>query len=406
MNLIRFHEPTTLSFRKSAGGSTTTHDAHRDFVIANAQLDRVMQDENVRNRVFKISRLDNMVPNFNANTPKKPGAKNRILVYNGSGGYGDQIMSWPFTLILTRMGYEVSVCVDPGNQALWWNLPWIKALHVLPMPYEVFQLYDHHILMDTVVNMYEHPDHPHPLDCMLKKIGVDPAQVPDAMKVVAPNFTGSEINAGLAWRDRVFGVYQLAGANPVRNLPPQDSVFMLSKIAQAYPKVTWLAIYDEFVNKEYVNLLLVEDIDPETKEPKKNEKGDVIKKVKYPNVIVHCAPNIRELWSISSHAKVVVSPDSMMVHVAGAFGIPCVGMWGAFSPQSRTKYYKNHHPIHNKEVCPHAPCFHYLAAFPKYCPPRQGRNVCEVMASIDPNQVIEGIAKIVPNLVDAPAPVA
>lgn len=402
MNLVRFLEPTTLSFRKSAGGSTATYDAHRDFVLANAQLDRIMQDEKVRTRVFKISRLDNMIQNFNAQVPKKPG-RNRILVYNGSGGYGDQIMSWPFTLILARMGYEVSVCVDPGNQALWWNLPWIKTMNVLPMPFEIFQMFDHHAMFDTVVNMYEHPDHPHPLDCMLRKVGIDPDQVPDAMKVVAPNFTGSEIAAGLAWRDRVFGIYQLAGANPVRNLPPQDSAFMLSRIAQAYPHVTWLAIYDEFIPKTYVDLLLEDDIDSQTKEPKKDDKGQVMKRVKYPNVIVYSAPNIRELWAIASHAKVVVSPDSMMVHVAGSQRVPCVGMWGAFSPQTRVKYYKNHHPIHNRDVCPHAPCSHYLAQFPKYCPPRQGRNVCEVMAAIDPNQVIDGIAKISPILVDMSA---
>ena len=364
-----------------------------------------MQDESVRNRTFKISRMDNMVPNFNAQVPKRPG-KNRILIYNGSGGYGDQIMTWPFTLILARMGYDVHVCVDPGNQALWWNFPWIKSLNVLPMPYEIFQMFEHHVLLDTVVNMYEHPDHPHPLDCMLRKIGVDPAQVPDSMKTVAPNFTGSEVTAGLAWRDRIFGIYQLAGANQVRNLPPQDSVFMLSKIAQAYPKVTWLAVYDEFIPKDYVNLLLEDEIDPATNEPKKDDKGNVIKKVRYSNVIVHCAPNIRELWAISSHAKVIVAPDSLMCHVAGCQGIPCVGLWGAFGPQSRMKHYKNHHPIHNKEVCQHAPCHHYLATFPKYCPPRQGRTVCEVMASIDPNQVIDGIAKVAPILVDAaPAPV-
>ena len=399
MNLIRFTEPTTLSFRKSAGGSTTTYDAHRDFVIANAQLDRIMQDENVRNRVYKVSRLDNMVTNFHAAVPKKQGM-NRILVYNGSGGYGDQILTWPFTLILARMGYEVSICVDPGNQALWWNFPWIKAMNVLPMPHEIFKMYDHYVLMDTVVNMYEHPDHPHPLDCMLQKIGVDPAAIPDAMKVVQPNFTYSEIAAGAPWAERTFGIYQLAGANPVRNLPAQDSVFMLSRLAKAYPKVTWMAIYDEFIPKDYINLLLEDDIDTETGEPKKDDKGQPVKKVKFSNVILHCAPNIRDLWSISRHAKVIVAPDSMMVHVAGCLGVPCVGLWGAFNPVTRTKYYKNHHPIFNREVCPHAPCSHYLAAFPRYCPPRQGRNVCEVMASIDPEQVISGIAKVAPSIVE------
>lgn len=380
-----------------------TYDAHRDFVLSNSQLDRVMSDKNVQARTYKVSRLDNMVVNFNANVAKLPG-KNKILVYNGSGGYGDQLMTWPFTLILTRMGYEVHVCVDPGNIALWWNLPWIKTMNTLPMPYEIFKMFDHHIIMDTVVNMYEHPDHMHPLDCMLKKVGIDPLQVPDAMKVVPPNYTASEINAGHAWAERVFGVYQLAGANAVRNLPAQDSVFLLSKLSEAFPNVTWLAVFDQFVPKEYVEMLLEDDLDTVTKEPKKDDKGNPVKRVKYKNVIVHCAPNVRDLMAIVSHAKVVVGPDSFLVHVAGVQNVPCVGLWGAYSPQSRVRYYKNHHAIHNKQVCPHSPCFHYLNAFPKYCPPRENRNVCEVMAAIDPAQVIEGIQKIAPILVD-PAPV-
>jgi hypothetical protein len=359
-----------------------------------------MQDRNVQARTFKISRLDNILTNFNANIPKIQGRPHRILVYNGSGGYGDQLMTWPLTLILARMGYEVHICVDPGDQALWWNLPWIKTINTLPMPYEILKMFDDNLLMDTVVNMYEHPDHMHPLDCMLHRIGIDPTQVPEAMKVVAPIYTASEIQAGLAWRERVFGVYQLAGAKPVRNLPPQDSVFMLSKLAQAFPKATWLSVFDEFVPKDYVNLLLEEDVDPATKEPKKDDKGNVLKRVKYPNVIVHCAPNVRDLMFICSHAKVIVGPDSFLVHAAGVQSIPCVGLWGAFSPQSRVKYYKNHHPIHNKQVCPHAPCFHYLNALPKYCPPRNGRNICEVMAAIDPGQVIERIQKIAPAMVD------
>jgi hypothetical protein len=35
MNLIRFAEPVTISFKKSAGGATITFDAGRDYVIAN-----------------------------------------------------------------------------------------------------------------------------------------------------------------------------------------------------------------------------------------------------------------------------------------------------------------------------------------------------------------------------------
>ena len=381
-----------------------TLDAHRDWVMSNAQVDRAMNDPQVRDRVLKLSRLDSLLPNFLANHSRVQGGKNRLLVYNGSGGYGDQIMTWPFTLIMARMGYEVHVCIDPGNQVCWWNMPWIKSTHILPMQADVFNMFDHYVVMDAVVNMYEHANQPHPLDCMLRKVGLEPHAVVDAMKVVAPNFTTSELSAAMGWANRIFGVYQLGSANPVRNLPPQDSVFLLSKVADAYPQVTWLAIYDEFMEADYLNLLLVDDIDPVTKEPRKDEKGNVVKKPKYANVTPFRSQNLRELWAISGQAKVVVSPDSMMVHVAGSMGVPCVGLWGPFDPSSRVKYYRNHHPIFNKQVCPHAPCGHYLNKFPRYCPPRKERNVCEVLAAISPAQVIEGIAKIAPSIVDVAPP--
>jgi ADP-heptose:LPS heptosyltransferase len=92
---------------------------------------------------------------------------------------------------------------------------------------------------------------------------------------------------------------------------------------------------------------------------------------------------------------VVVSPDSMMVHVAGAFGTPCVGMWGPVAPERRTCYYKGHHPIFHREFCPHCPCFVYSAAFPKYCPPRPStRTTCDVLAGISPEEVIEMVKKV------------
>jgi hypothetical protein len=395
MNKVRFHEPVTLSFRKSAGGSTMTFDAHRDWIIPNAQLDRIMQDANIKARTYKISKIDNLIPNFNVNVPKKPGA-NRALVYNGSGGYGDQLMTWPLTLILTRMGYEVHMMVDPGNQICWWNVPWVKSVHVVPMQDEVFQMFDHHIIFDTACNMMEHPNHPHPLDLMLRKIGIDPSTVPDNLKVVRPLFTSGEMAATLPYRERQLALYQFASANPVRNLPAPDSAFMLSRLSETFPQYTWMALYDEFIPKEYVQSVMEDVVDPDTKEVKKDEKGNVLKKVKFPNCIVLFCPNLRELWAITSQAKIVVAPDSMMVHVAGSLGIPCVGLWGPYDPRSRVKYYQKHYPVFNVSACPQAPCSHYLATFPKYCPPRAGRNVCEVMAAITPEQVIDGIHSLVP----------
>jgi len=406
MNCVTFWEPVTVSFRKSAGGATLTFDAGRDYIFANAQLDRIMQEENVKSRIYKISRLDSRIPNFHV-AAKKPGNQ-RLLMYNGSGGYGDQIITWPVTRILAGMGYEVHMAVDPGNQVCWWNIPWVKSLQTLPIQAAQFWMYDYFYMMDHVNNMDEHQDQEHPVDTMLRKIGIDPKQVPDDYKVLRPIFTATEAMSARSYEGQKFGIYQLAAANKTRSLPALDSAFLLAKLAEAFPDLTWLAIYDEFIPKEYCEACMAKAKDADGKELL-NEKNEPIMKVKWSNVQLFTARNLREMWSITRHAKIVVSPDSMMVHVAGSMAIPCVGLWGMISPHNRVKYYKNHLAIHNKEACPMSPCFSYLANFPKYCPPRKDRIVCECLGAISPVQVIDAIRKIQPELakkepakVDAP----
>jgi hypothetical protein len=41
---------------------------------------------------------------------------NRVLLYNGSGGYGDQILTWPVARLLNGLGFKVHVLCDPGNE--------------------------------------------------------------------------------------------------------------------------------------------------------------------------------------------------------------------------------------------------------------------------------------------------
>jgi hypothetical protein len=377
MNLIRFAEPVTISFKKSAGGATITFEAGRDYVIANQQLERILHDENIRNRAYKISKLESRIANFHVGA-RKAGTQ-RLLFFNGSGGYGDQIITWPVVKLLSGMGYEVHVLTDPGNNVCWWNFPWVKSVDICPIPYERVKLFDYVCIFESVVNMDEHQDQEHPLDVMLRKIGVDPRAVDASLKRVAPNFTYSEMANTQVFKDKTIGMYQLSSANQIRCLQPADSVFMLLKLADAYPHIHWLALYDEFVKPEY-----------------KTQLEEKIKELEITNIQPYCAPNLRDLWALTTRAQVVIAPDSMMVHIAGCMGVPCVGLWGPMPPQSRVAYYTNHLPIFHRELCVHSPCFAYSNTFPKYCPPRPGgRTTCEVLAGISPVEVIEAVNKII-----------
>jgi ADP-heptose:LPS heptosyltransferase len=406
MNLITFGEPITVAFRKSAGGSTVTFEAGREYLLANSQIERLLKDENVQRKSYKISKADMRIPNFNVRAAKKG---DRVLLYNGSGGYGDQIMTWPVAHLLAKFGFDVHILTDPGNNVCWWNFPWIKTLQTIPILWEQAKMFDHFCIFEAVINMDEHQDQGHPVDVMLNKIGIDPRTVTAEEKLVRPVFTYSETSSlqGFRATERKVGLYQLASANPVRCYPPSDSAFLIQKLAEAFPDTHWLCLYDEFVPKAFAEMLNCRECKGTGLVPAADKGADekAAKNVQCPtcggtkyiakNIEPFCAPNLRELWALTEHVSVVVSPDSMMVHVAGAFGTPCVGMWGPVAPERRTCYYKGHHPIFHREFCPHCPCFVYSAAFPKYCPPRPStRTTCDVLAGISPEEVIEMVKKV------------
>ena len=352
-----------------------TFQAGVPYLLANAQVDRIMRDANVQQRTYKISRLDTRVRNFHIEALKKG---QRLLVFNGSGGYGDQIMTWPFAKFLADRGASVHILTDPGNNVCWWNLPFVRSVNTIPILWEQIQLFDYFIPFEAVVNMDEHQDQEHPLDMMLRKIGVDSDTVPPEEKSIRPVFTPSELGTMIKYTRERVGLYQLSSANPVRGLPPNDSVFLICQVAEATPAVHWLCLYDEFVPKEYKEVM-------EAETAKRGLK----------NIEPFCAPNLRELWALTEHVSIVVSPDSMMAHIAGVFGTPCVGLWGPMRPDSRVKYYQKHYPIFHKEYCPHAPCFVYSNVFPKYCPTRPGpRGSCDVLAGIGAGEVIDLVRKV------------
>jgi hypothetical protein len=399
----------TCGFKKSAGGATVIFEAQRDYVIAQAQLDRIAQDQNVKDRLYKVTRLEPRLQPFHAGL-RKPGTQ-RVLFYNGSGGYGDQILSWPVAKWLADQGFELHVMTDPGNQCCWYNFPWVKTIQMVPMAYELFKMFDYHFMMEHVNNTDEHQDQLHPVDAMFMRMGVDWKSVAPEKKAVAPIFTWAETQCRNLFSDRPkIALFQLSSANSIRALPANDTAFLLMKVAQAFPDLHWVALYDEFVPKEYVSAINCRECKgtgkvgaatpPEsgTQTPATETTCPECNGWKYicPNVQPYCSPGLRELWSFTKERPaVVISPDSMMIHVAGSMNVPCVGLWGPVAPQNRVQYYRNHAPVWKREACPHAPCFAYTASFPKYCPPRGAtRTVCEVVAAIMPGEVIEAIARI------------
>jgi ADP-heptose:LPS heptosyltransferase len=371
MNIITFQTQLDLYFSKPTGQTLFRAQPFREYVFARSQLStNNLKTQAFQEAIYKQSLLDHRVRAFNAYAGNNCGS---VLVYNGCGGFGDQLMTWPLVKILADMGYKVSVLADPGNADCWAMMPWVHS--ILPMPTELSTLmeFDHHAMFEVLTNMDEHAGQLHPLDVMLNKISIDPRDVADTEKCVAPTFTATEIaHANALAGEQPYAVYQLTSAARTRSFSPDESVSLLKRLAFDFPELTWLATYDGAGHSAAFNELLKE----------------------HPiNIIPLKAPSVRVLMAIIAGAVVGLGPDSFGMHAAGVSGVPYIGFWGPTAPHLRAKYYENHIPLFEAQACPHAPCNSYLSMFPKFCPSLNTPQ-CQVLSAISFDEVSRHVRTI------------
>lgn len=373
MNILTFHRDLQLEFRQGDGTvKSQLFQAGRPYVFGRPQLRAASGIGEFQGSMLKSSLLEPRIQNFVA---QKSGNGESVLVYNGSGGIGDQMMTWPLTVVLHNLGYRVHVLADPGREDCW-NFSWIQAIHTLPTEIQLIQLYRHHALFDVVVNTDEHLPQLHPVDSLLFKVGIDPTTVDNQLKRIPPQFSADDVAraktfAKEALGSRPFAIYQPAASSRIRSLSIDASIALLFRLAKEFPNLDWLAVHDL-------------------------RQTDVRRVLDAPDrpLNVHSASlsNIRVLWALTAMSKVVVAPDSMMVHAAGCLNVPCVGLWGPTGPEYRVKYYNQHYPLFNPSVCTMAPCHSYTATFPRYCPPLGvPRSECSVLTAITERSVIDAV---------------
>ncbi len=107
---------------------------------------------------------------------------------------------------------------------------------------------------------------------------------------------------------------------------------------------------------------------------------------------------IRHDAAIINNSDCLLGSDSAHLHIAGALGVPAVGLYGPFPWQLRTIHCPTTFAIQGSFKNAACPCFHHANAqrrnhFPDNCPSR-ALGVCEVLASITPERVVEKIEKI------------
>lgn len=369
MHVISFTEHVWLEGGPNQFGGIQVFEAEKGYLFADKQFDKLKAwDTTIPYQ--KVSKAEPMMKPF---LFSEKGPKGRVLIYNGVGGMGDQIMTWPLAKILADRGYEVHILSEPHLVMFWHSFPWVTSIVTLPCYWSALRLFDHIINLEYISNGYAHDNQQQPIDLMLQLCGIDPASISDEEKRVAPRFTRTEeeIAKGL-YSGRRLGFYQLACSQQIRSLGPDHSRAVLKALAEEFPDIYWIGIYGALEASAYWRDPIAD------------------------NVEFRSFERPRLLWSLMQRAELCVGPDSMIVHIAGVLEKPCIGLWGPYGPDSRVKYYPHHYPIHHTEACPLSPCHWNAIQIPHICPPSpdRPREFCDPMLKITPEEVVAAAHKI------------
>ena len=373
MHVISFLEHLWLENSHIKLGCVDVFEAGKGYLFADKQFDK-LKEWDLSIPFEKVSKVESM---FKPMRYSEHGPKGKVLIYNGVGGMGDQIMTWPLAKILADRGYEVHILSEHHLAMFWYGFPWIKSILILPCYWSVLENFDYHLNLEYISNGYAHSDQMQPIDLMLQLCGIDPESIPDEEKRLAPRFTKMEMGISQnLYSNRRLGFYQIACSQQIRSLPPELSRRVFKALAEAFPNIYWIGLYGPLESSEY----WLNPLGPSNAEFRSFERP-------------------RLMWSMIQRAEICVAPDSMLVHMAGVLDKPCVGLWGPYGPESRVKYYPNHYPIHHKAVCPVSPCHWNAVQMPHICPPTEKPlDRCQVMLQITPEEVVEAVRQLVPSL--------
>jgi ADP-heptose:LPS heptosyltransferase len=334
----------------------------KPYLVSNKQFENLAAKK-LDAFLEKVSSADPAFRDFNLGTAK-PGSS--VLFYNGCGGMGDSIMAWPAARQLALAGYEVHILTEPHLEFAWQGFPWVSTIQLLPCYWKTISFYDHHAVFESISNSYFHGGQEHPTDHALRKLGFDPGAIPREQKVVRPEFTDLEKRfASWMYPGSRLAFFQLRASQEARSLPAATARAVFSRLALEFPRFHWIGITASM--DDYAR-----EADP-----------------RLPNTEVRTFHRLRNLWALMERAELIVSPDSMAVHLAGSLGIPCVGMWGLYDPAVRIGNYLNHVPVYRREACPHSPCNWNFPTYPSFCPPSEKpRTHCAVMEAVTPDDVV------------------
>lgn len=129
-----------------------------------------------------------------------------------------------------------------------------------------------------------------------------------------------------------------------------------------------------------------------------DELCQMLEGLKDPRVIRRCGRwSIRDSALACKYVNLVICPDTGLLHSAGCFETPKIGLIGSNTRNNLTRFFKNDFSIEaDPEKVPCAPCFYLINASSYQCPIDPVHLLPKCMSvGIDPKKVFERIGEVV-----------
>lgn len=298
-----------------------------------------------------------------ANGPR-PGE--RILILR-PGQYGDLVLLTPCLREIKRRWPECVLCVACGVQykSVIAGLPYIDE--VLEYPVRMEQAPKWIITLETMTRFADREKERHMTDLFAERLGLtgDFDKRPD------------------------YNLSQFEKAHAMLKYPRTKKgrigiQFRASDLLRTYPGPQLTAVIKKLLGRGWEIMLL-------------GAPDEIQVPTNAPEGLFNCTLDklsFRESCAVLSTCDAFLGPDSALVHIAGAIGVPAVGLYGPFPWELRTKYAPTTFALQGQGAC--APCHchpTHFDAFPAGQPCAKA-GVCVVLAGIDPDRIIGKLEQV------------
>jgi ADP-heptose:LPS heptosyltransferase len=264
---------------------------------------------------------------------------NKEVVFFRNGGIGDLIFPIPSAKALKEKypTCKIYVCCNEWYRCLFEELDFIEGVYSLPLPMEEIWKKDYYINFEGLIegnpNKVDGECEAEVVDAYTlhsKKFHVTPDNLCPELKVnpEAEKLVKAELSK-YAGMTKI--VIAFSASVAIRSADPALYKSLIDSVDD--PNVRWFITGSE---SQIVNI------------------KNFIKTCKNKNKIINWSEKHKDLvysMALVKNADCVIAPDSGLLHIAGGFGIPVIGLYGAFHSSLRMKHYKKAIGLNTSSSC-------------------------------------------------------